>query len=344
MAFPVISSVVVRGALQNVSTLYRNAEYVADSVFPLINGLNYQTKVAKYNKQPWFTNAAKIRAPGTTAPRVDWSLSYQNLDPVEIAAGGVVVDELFFASQQPGNAPIQPIQDTILLVSDKLDLYREVLVANSILGGTTVFADGTAGGSVPTNGAGSWLEVGASDSTTSNFIKDILTAKFNIQQKTGIDPNSLLMDYATFYNLLMNEPTLQRIKFSQKEAGNPAIVTPNVLAQMLGIENVIVGKAITSPSKDNVSTVNSPVMKSIWDSQANPGKGMAFLFYRPAAAGLKQLSVGYQYRVAYDGNTWRRLISYREEWNHQTVYEASEWIEVVPVQADVGYLWTRTIA
>jgi hypothetical protein len=340
MAFPSVGSVVVRGALQNVSTLYRNESYVGDSVFPLINGLNYQTKVTKYNKQPWFSNAAAFRAPGSTARRVDWSVQTQNLDPQEVAAGGVVVDELFFASQQPGNLPIQPIQDTILFVSDKVDLFREVLVANSILNGTTTWADGIAGGSIPTNGAGSWLEIGSSDSTTANFLRDVVSAKYTIQSKTGIDPNTLLMDYNTYTQLLLNEPTLQRLKYTM----GPAVVTEQLIAQMLGLQNVIVGKTIQSTSKENEATINNPIMKPVWDSQLNPGKGMAFLFYRPAAAGLKQPSAGYQYRVAYDGNTWRRLIAYREEWNHQSVYECSEYIEVVPVLTDIGYLWTRTIA
>ncbi len=340
MAFPSVGSVVVRGALQNVSTLYRNESYVNDEVFPLINGLNYQTKVTKYSKQPWFSNAAAFRAQGTTAKRVDWQVATQNLDPQEVACGGVVVDELFFASNQPGNLPIQPIQDTILFTSDKVDLFREVLTANSILSGSTVWADGTAGGSLPKSGAGGWLEVGASDSTTANFISDILNAKYTIQSKTGIEPNTLLMDFNTFTQLLLNEPTLQRIKYAM----GPAIVTEDLIAQMCGLKNVIIGKTIQSTSNENEATINTPTMKPVWDSQLNPGKGMAFLYYRPAAAGLKQPSAGYQYRVAYDGNTWRRLISYREEWNHQTVYECSEWIEIVPVLTDIGYLWTRTIA
>jgi hypothetical protein len=340
MAFPSVGSVVVRGALQNVSTLYRNESYVADEVFPLINGLNYQTKVTKYSKQPWFSNAAAFRAPGTTAKRVDWQVTTQNLDPQEVACGATVEDELFFASNQPGNLPVLPIQDTILFTSDKLDLFREVLTANSILGGTTTWADGTAGGSLPSGGAGSWLEVGASDSTTANFLKDVLTATYTIQSKTGIKPNTLLMDFNTYTQLLLNEPTLQRLKYTM----GPAVVTTDLLAQMLGLKQVIVGETIKATSNENENSINTPTMSPVWDSQLNPGKGMAFLYYRPAAAGLKQPSVGYQYRVAYDGNTWRRLISYREEWNHQSVYEASEWIEIVPVLTDVGYLWTRTIA
>lgn len=337
MAYPSMQSILVRGALQNVSVLYRNSTYVADQVFPLINGLNYQTKVLKYSKQPWFALGEDLyRAEGTTAKRIDMKVTTQNLDPREIAAAGRVTDELFFASNQPGNLPVNPITDTILLISDKIDRFREKLVADTVLGVSdkypgTKWVDNAVGGTAPSGGAGFWAKL----DTTNTFVLDVLTAKAAILAKTGLVPNTLLIDYATFTALQQTAPLLDRIKYTQR-----AIMTEDLIAALLGLDSVLVGKAVYSDEKEN-ATGTVTTTKPIW----NPaGSGMGFLFYRPAAAGLKQVSPGYQYRVAYDGQTWRRMISYREEWNHQSIYEVAEWVDIVPVSTDTGYLWKQTIS
>ena len=342
MSFPSSTSILIRGALQNVSVLYRNQSYIADAIFPLINGLNYQTKVLKYSKHPWFNlNIDGYRAENTTAKRVDMKVDTQNMDPREIAFGGVVSDELFFASNQPGNLPIQPISDTILLVSDYIDRFREKLVADTIFGtsdkyGGIAWADGATGGTAPSGGTGGW----ALDSTANSIITDVENAKATILGKTGLLPNVLEMDYKTFQNIKIHAVAtggiFDRIKYTQTAGSGQ--MTEGLLASLLGLDEVIVGKAIYTADKETKAgtmTTSTP----IWDPNAS---GKAFLYYRPAAAGLKQVSPGYQYRVAYDGATWRRLISYREEWQHHSVYEVSEWVDIVPVSTDVGYLWKQT--
>jgi hypothetical protein len=335
MSFPAMQSILVRGALQNVSVMYRNASYIADAIFPLINGLNYQTKVVKYAKQPFFTAGADFRAEGTVAKRIDLKVTTQNLDPRELAAGGRVTDELFFASNQPGNLPVQPITDTILLISDNIDLKREIMVANTIFGTSDTYpnvswVDGAVGGVNPSGGAGFWAAL----DSTNTFVQDVLNAKQKVLSQTGRLPNTLMIDYGTFTALQYTQPIIDRVKYTQT-----GVVTEQLIAGLLGLDNVIVGKAVQSTTKENkAGTVTS--MSSVWESQA--GKGSAFLFYRPASAGMKQTAPGYQYRVAYDGQSWRRMISYREEWNHQTIYEVSEWIDIAPVSTDVGYLWKNT--
>jgi hypothetical protein len=346
MSYPAMQSILVRGALQNISVLYRNASYIADSIFPLINGLNYQTKVMKYGKQPWFAQTEDgYRAENSVAKRVDLKVSTQNMDPREIAFGGVVSDELFFASNQPGNLPIQPISDTILLISDKIDRFREQLVAQTVFGTSDKYpgiawADGTTGGSAPTAGNGGW----ALDTSANSVLTDIENAKVTIQQQTGVMPNTLMLSRPTFQALKIhataNGGVIDRLKYTQ--TAGPAQITEGLLASMFGLDNVIIGDAIQSTGNENAAgTITAANTSYIWD----PNKtGTAFLYYRPAAAGLKQISPGYQYRVAYDGATWRRMISYREEWSHHSVYEVSEWVDIVPVSTDVGYLWSRTIA
>jgi hypothetical protein len=338
-----MQSILVRGALQNISIMYRNSSYIADSIFPLINGLNYQTKVAKYSKLPFFSLGEDLfRSENSIAKRIDFQVSTQNLDPREIAAAGVVSDELFFASNQPGNLPIQPITDTILLISDKIDRFREKLVADTVLGTSDkyqpVWADGALGGTAPGGGTGAW----ALDTTANSLLTDIEDAKVTIQQKTGLMPNTLMISRPAFQKIKTKAfavgGVIDRIKYTQ--TAGPAQITEGLLASLFGLDNVIVGDAIYSTDKENKAGTMT-TSNYIWDPA---GTGTAFLFYRPAAAGIKQVSPGYQYRVAYDGATWRRMLSYREEWAHHSVYEVSEWVDIAPVSTDVGYLFKNTIA
>ena len=334
MSFPAATSILVRGALQNVSILYRNASYIADSVFPVINGLNYQTKVLKYAKHPWFSLGEDLyRAENTTAKRVDMKVTTQNLDPKEIAAAGVVSDELFFASNQPGNLPIQPIQDTILMISDKIDRFREKLVADTIF--ATTWADTGSGGTAPAAGAGGW----ALDTSANSFIYDVENAKQVVLAQTGMLPNAMWMDYQTFQTLktkaIATGGLIDRIKYTQT-----GITDEQLIAQVVGLDSISIGKAIYTTDKETkAGTITNS--KYVWNQD---GKGHAMVYYRPATAGLKQVSPGYQYRVAYDGETWRRLISYREEWMHHSVYEVSEWVDIAPVSTDVGYLFKTCIS
>jgi hypothetical protein len=316
--------------------MYRNADYIADSIFPLVNGLNYQTKVLKYQRHPWFALGEDLfRSENAVAKRGDLKVTTQNLDPREVARGGVVSDELLFASQQPGNLPIQPAQDTILLISDTIDRFREKLVADTIFSAT--WSDGTSGGSLPSAGAAGWA---TGDSTANSFIKDIETAKDTVRKATGVLPNCMFMDYSTMKTLKYSAQgtiggLIDRIKYTQI-----GITDADLMGKVVGIDNVIIGKAIYTPEKETVTgEMNTPV--DIWN-QDNLGHCM--VYYRPGAAGMKQVCPGYQYRVAYDGQTWRRLTSYREEWAHHTVYEVSEWIDIPIVSTFSGYLFKRTIA
>lgn len=332
MSLPTMQNVVIRGALQQVSQAYRNPMYIGDQVFPIINGLNTQTRILKYDRVPWFQNNADYRAEGTSAKRGDYTLNTHNIDPKQIAIAKQVTDELFFASNEPGNLPIQPIQEALLFCADKIDLFKEVLIADTIFGRSLdypsiAWADGAAGG---TDLNATWA------ATSSNpFISDVLSAKKTILQKTGQVPNTLVMDYGTFLKLQSADCILDRIKYTQS-----GVITAQLMAAVLQLDNVLVGQAIYTTQKETKSGQDTLTSRNIWE--LNAGKGSAFLYYRPAAPGLRTPSPGYQYRLMWDG-AWRRSISWREEWNHVTVYEVSERIQISPLGTDLGYLWKDTI-
>jgi len=335
MAYPSVNSVVVRGALQNVSIGYRNPEFIADQVYPTINGLNLQTKVTKFAKWSWFQLTDDLyRSENAVAKRYDKQISTQNLDPKEIANGDVVSDELRRAANMPGNLPFNPEQSAILNISDRLDRAREKMVADSIFGAT--WADGTSGGSAPSGGAGAW----ALDTTANTFIYDIKNAQTTIAKSTGLLATDLVIDYQTMQTLI-NKSTatgglVERMKYT-----NPLITNEALIAAVCGLQAVHVGRSIYTTEKETAAhSMASP--KWIWNQN---NKGYAFLYYKsPTGPGLMSAFPGYQYRVAYDGGTYRDIRSYREEAERHTVFEASENVDVAQMCSDVGYLFKTCIS
>lgn len=335
MSFPAVQSVVVRGALQNVSIGYRNPEFIADMIYPTIDGLNLQTKVVKFAKWSWFNSGDDIfRSENSVAKRYDMQLSTQNLDPREIANGNVVSDELRRASAMPGNLPFNPEQSAVLNISDRLDRARELMVANSIFGAT--WADGTSGGSAPSGGAGAW----ALDTTGNSFIFDIENAKTTVAKATGLLPNALWMDYQTMKTLKTKATAtgglVERMKYT-----NPLMTDEALIAAVCGLKEVHVGKAIYTTEKETAAHSMS-VPKWVWNQD---NKGHCMVYYKsPTGPGLMTAFPGYQYRVAYDGGVYREIRSYREEAEKHWVYEASENVDVAPMCLDVACLFKTCIS
>jgi len=323
---PTSTAVVIRGALQQASIAYKNSNYIGDQVFPIIDGMNRQAKILKYNKAPWFRNGAAYRSEGAVSQRADFTITTSNFDPKEVSMGAVVTDELVAATGEPGSLPVKPITDALELCADKIDLFKEKTIADKIFAQT--WADGVSGGH---DAAGGWA------ATSSNpFITDILGAKQTIQQKIGLVPNTLVLDYATFLALQNADVMIDRIKYTSS-----GVVTTGLIASLLQLDNVLIGTAIyTTDVETGSETGAMTTVLNIWEKNAT--KGSAFLFYRPRSAGLKTPSAGYQYRMQLEGGA-RRSISYREEAQHQTVYEVAEFNEISVMDLNLGYLWKDTI-
>lgn len=326
MPQPTVSSVLVRGALQRVSVGYKNDNYIADRVFPIIDGLGRLAKVAKYNKGDWFRNEAAYRAPGTAARRGGYTVTTENLDPKQIAMAKEVSDELKADAAVEGNLPLRPVQEAIEYCADKVDMFKEKLTAD------TIFAENWGGsGAGGEDAAGLW----AATDTTNTLVSDIVTGKQAIRDATGKIANRLVIDYNTMLAQTLNVVLADKIKYTQT-----SVMTPQLLASLLQLDEVIIGNAIYS---DAVEAADGSDFNAVNIWEQNAGKGGAFLYYSPQSAGLFQASPGYQYRVTSQGLS-RRTYSWREESIHSDLYETQEDVDIAVVDLACGYLWKDTYA
>jgi hypothetical protein len=324
-------SIVVRGALQDVSIQYRNSAYVADQVFPLIDNVYGKAQVAKYVKGAWFRDEAEPRAPGAAARVGHFNVTTQNLDPINYAFATEVTDEERFQATVPGNLPIQPDIDAQEFIADKLDMKREVRAAAVLH--AAVWSGVSAGGD---DAEGHW---GDSTAASDTFLADIRTGRDAILAAAGLLPNSLLLNW-TAWSKLQIAPALLAMMFPTT-LGAGSLVTPASLAGLIGVSNIIIASAIKNTAQENQAD-SAFTAVNIWGSSA-ADKGMGFLYYKPATPGLKQASAGYQYRVQNNVSGAGRLITtWRDDARHSDMYDCQEEVDIAAVCLDAGYLWKDT--
>jgi len=326
MPQPDIREQLVAGPLANVSVAYQNDEYVADQVFPILDGADPKAKITKYLKGAWFRDAAGVRAPGTRARRGGYVLTPVSVSTKEYAFAKEVTDEDRRFAQSKNAPPLKPDQDAIEFASDKVDIRKERRVASIITAGT--WLDGTAGGQ---DAEGLWSPAG----DTNTFLVDISTGKKALKA-IGVIATDLIIDYDTYESLKHCEAILDKIKYTQR-----GVLTKDLLAAILELKEVHIGSAIYSDAEETAAGDDFNAV-DIWT--VNAGKGMGFLYRKPPKLGLKVLTAGLQVRIAYEDGGPRRTSTWREPAEHQDVYEVAEETDIVQVCADCGYLWKDTYA
>jgi len=324
MAQPDVKGQLVTGPLRDVSIAYRNMTYVADKVFPIIDNCPPQAKIAKYLKGAWFRDEAGIRGPGGRAKRGGYPTSFETIATKEYAFAKEVTDEDRRFAELAFAPPLKPDQDAIEFCSDKVDISKERRTSALIRAQTWV--DGVSAGE---DAEGYWAP-GAGNT----FVSDMRRGIAAIKAASGLKPNALLLDFKTYQGLCEESTVLAKIMYTER-----AVLTTDILASIFDLKEVLIGDAVYSSANELKTGLDFTTVQ-IWENTA--GKGMAFLFYKPAAPGLKTPSAGYQARVPYEGGAPRRVSTWRENAEHQDVYEVAEEVDIVAVGLDCGFLWKDT--
>ena len=315
----------VAGPLANVSIAYKNPDeaYIANEVFPIIDNCPPEAKITTYPKGAWFRDEAGPRGPGGESRRGGYKLDSIPISTQEFGFAKEVPDEDREIALLQGSPPLNPDQDAIEFCTDKIMLNKEVRTANIVLASTW---SGVAG----EDAAGLWAA-----GTGNTFLTDVRARSETIRANTGRKPNALVIDEGTYNSLKEESTVLTKIQYTQL-----GILTKDLLAAILELRWVYVAGAIKSTAKEKKDGTDFTA-SDIWEK--NAGKGAGFLFYRPPVVGLKIPSAGYQARVNYDNGMPRRTTTWRENAEHQDVYEVAEETDIVVTGADLGFLWYDTL-
>lgn len=332
MALANPTALIVRGALQNVSLRYRNSAFVADQLFPIIDGVNKQAKVAKNLKGAWFRDEAEVRAPGTPAVVGEFRVGTQNLDPINYAFATMVTDEERDMAREPGSLPIQPDIEAIEYIANILDLKREVR-ASAVLHAT----DWSGAGAGGVDAEGHWGDATAANDT---FLADIRTGRDTILKNTGVIANSLFLSWPA-WSALSVAPALLAL-MSPRQLSKDALVTMEAIRQLINIENLIVGAAVKNTDEETVAGTEFTA-EYIWGTAgATHEKGIGFLYYKPPRPGLRTPSAGYQYRLKKRNGSSRLSTTWRDNARHADMYDTEEDVDIAAVGTDLGYMWKDT--
>ena len=266
--------------LTNISLAYKNLAFVGENLAPTVVVKKQSDKYYWFGREGWVPETSDVRAPGTVANEIEGlAVSFDSYYATDHALQIPVTDE----ERQNVDSPLSPDADATDLVTSKILLGRELAIKNMVTD-TTKYATGM---SVTLSGTSQW-----SDYTNSDPIATIRTAFRAMHARALLEPNLAIIPYQVMSVLQDHPKLMSRIMYTDR-----AILTPELIASLLGIPKIIVpGVALGSGVGFNMTT------SYLW------GKDV-ILAYVPARAGLKTPAFMYEFVWGYPGamkvDRWR---------------------------------------
>lgn len=266
-------------ALTNMSVAYLQdaSAFIADKVFPTVP-VNKQSDVYfVYNKGDFFRDEARVRAGAAESAGGEYGVSSANPYYCKVHAFHKDVTEQDRANY---DEPLNADNDANDFVSQKMLVRREVEWASKYFapGIWTTQVTGVAA----TPAAGQTLQWNL---PTADPIIDISNQVVTMASQTGYKPNTLVLGPAVFAALKNHPDIIDLIKYTQK-----GVVTVDLLASLLEIENVYVAWAVVNTATQGATDAINFVM----------GKHALLCYVNPRPA-LKKPSAGYIF-------TWKGLL------------------------------------
>lgn len=110
--------------------------------------------------------------------------------------------------------------------------------------------------------------------------KNIREAAIKIRNRTGMWPDSLVIDREAVEHLVDCDKIIDRIKYSGKDDPKSGNINESALAQSLGVKNLIVSGAVNNSANEMAASAS---LSSMWD------RTQALLFRRSASRRTAQL-------------------------------------------------------
>ncbi len=266
----------VDGLLTSMSVGYKNLFYIADGIFPNVLVPKRSDIVPKYGKSAWFRDEAKQLAEREPPPVGGYNIDVTDTYYCrEFGYGHFIGD----ARKANTDNPFDAVRDGTNWVSDKILLSKERSFVTDFWK-TGVWVTDMTGGVDFTK---------FSDYANSTPIQSLRKFSRTIRRLLGgLAPNTLVLGDLT-YDVLADHPSLlDRIKYSSS-SDSPAMVTPNLIAQLIGLQRVMIGLSLYTASPAGTAEA-SVVYTPLWDDDAlmlyvaprpslfNPSGGYCFVW------------------------------------------------------------------
>jgi len=264
--------------LTQMSIAYMNEMYIAKEIFPEVLVNNRSDIVPKYDQSYWFRDEVAELAPMQPAPLAGYEV---DLTDTYFCRKYGLAHPIPDESRANTDQPFDVDRDGTEFLVDRVDASRERKFVTDFWK-TSVWGTDWTGGTTFTK----W-----SDYTDGTPIVDLRTAKRTMRRKIARNPNTFVMGDLTWDVLADAPDMLERIKYGSSDSA-PAIVTPNLIAQLLEIEKILVGTSIYTASPEGTAEA-SVTYTADWDDDA-------LLLYQPRRPSLRTPAAGYCF-------TWKNV-------------------------------------
>lgn len=304
MTAPTRSQVHIDTALTNVSIAYRNANYVAGTLFPTVPVNHISNSFFVFDKSSWFRDEAGPRAPATRGPEVEYTISSSTYSCQPISATKVLPDEVV----DNADVPLQERRNAVEFATDKVLLKLERDVA------ADAFGTGWSTSSTPST---TW------DDDASDPLQDVENGREGVVKLIGREPNTMVLGREVWTDLKHHPDLLDRIKYT-----SVGMMTPQLLAELFGVEKLLIGNAIY----DSAQRGATASFGFIWGKHA-------LLAWVPPNPGLMIPAAGYVFTWR-----TRTIKVFRRDEEEANAYRAEQHYDVKITSPDAGYLFKSCVA
>ncbi|HUT90574.1 MAG TPA: hypothetical protein VMY37_13815 [Thermoguttaceae bacterium] len=292
--------------------------FVAHRVFPIVPVQKQSDKYAAYEKADFFRRQLAKRAPGDPSRPLSFKINTDANYFADVLAGNVPIPR---ETQVNADAPFNPSRDATFLLQQQAMLEREIEWAS------TFFATGIWGTSKTVNPL--W------DAASSTPLQDIETGIKTVLTNTGYKPNKLVVGYDVWSVLKNHTDIVDRVKYGQTP-GNPAMVTPQAIAALAGVDEVLVMEGVKNTAAEGQAATMSFIS----------GKH-ALLAYAAPRPSIMLPSGGYIFTWTgfLGANAWgSRISSWWSDERKSDIQEIEMAYDMKLIASDVGYFFDVVIS
>lgn len=326
---PGIQSVHVNRPLTNISVaMWQDPSVFAfNRVFPNIPVSNKSDSYFKFRLADSLRDDMRPRAPGAESAGSGYNYDQDNYSINVYALHHDIADQI----RANADAPLQLDADTTRWLTQQAMIRQERLFATRYLTTGVWGLDIAGAASSPTgNQVLKWSD------DASDPVADVKKYMTQVQLLSGVRPNVLVLSQDVRDALDTNPAIIDRIKYSGGISNNtPVMVNDSALAQVFGVEEVIVSGAIAATSAEDAATLVNQFISS----------GTALLAYRTRTPGTQVPTAGYRFSWrGYTGNNEGMLIKkFRMEHLEADRVEATLATDMKVSYAAAGALFTALV-
>lgn len=327
---PTPGDVHVNTPLTNISIAYIQEanNFIADRVFPNIPVTKQSDRYYTYDRGYFNRDEMALRAPGAESAG-----GHYTVDSTPTYFAPVYAFHHDIPDQRRANADsvLEPDQEATQLVTAKALIKREKLFVSKYFAGSlwTSDVDGVSSGENNSTTFRQWNDA------NSNPIENVRAAKTTVLQRTGFEPNTLVIGRQVFDALCDHPDIVDRVKYGQTP-GTPADIQVGDLQALFKLPRILVMNSVENTANEGQT-----------NSHAFIGGKKALLCYSAPTPGLMTPTAGYTFSwTGYTGaaSLGQRIKRFRMEKLAADRVEIEMAFDQKLVAADLGYFWDTIVA